>query len=84
MAPAGYSLITNTGGLLSLYPPPLPSCGPGKKKKGGTSAGSTGGKKGKGTDCNNPVGQVPEPGTIVLLSTGLAGAFFRYRRKLHA
>jgi hypothetical protein len=84
MAPPGYSLITNTGGLLSLFPPPLHSCGPGKKKKGGTSTGSTGGKKGKGPDCSNPVGQVPEPGTIVLLSTGLAGAFFRYRRKVRA
>jgi len=84
MAPVGYSFIANTGGSLSLFPPPLPSCGPGKKKKGGTSTGSTGGKKGKGPDCNNPVGQVPEPGTIVLISTGLAGAFFRYRRKMRA
>jgi hypothetical protein len=85
MAPPGYSLITNNGGLLSLYPPPLPSCSSGTKKKGSSGGtATTGGKKGKGTECNNPVGQVPEPGTIVLLSTGLAGALLRYRKKLRA
>ncbi|MGC2197902.1 MAG: PEP-CTERM sorting domain-containing protein [Terriglobales bacterium] len=79
----GYSFIANNGGLLSLYPPPLPSCGPTKTKKGGTSGGST--KKGKGVDCSNtPVGEVPEPGTLVLLSTGIAGAYFRYRNKSRA
>jgi hypothetical protein len=75
----GLSLISNNGGTLSLFPPPLPTCGPGKKKKGGTS--SSGGKKGKSGDCSNPVGEVPEPGTIILLSTGLAGAFLRYRKR---
>jgi hypothetical protein len=85
MAPPGYSLITNNGGLLSLYPPPLPGCSPGKKKKGEPSTGSsTGGQKGNSGGCNNPPGEVPEPGTIVLLSTGLAGAFFRYRQKRRA
>lgn len=72
MAPPGYSFISNYGGSLSLYPPPLPSCG--KKKKGGKTS----------TECNNPVGQVPEPGSIILLGTGLAGAFFRYRQKLRS
>jgi len=81
----GYSLITNNGGSLSLYPPPLPTCGPGKKKKGGSSGGTgTNGKKGKGTDCGTPVGEVPEPGTLVLLSTGLAGAYLRHRSKARA
>jgi hypothetical protein len=84
MAPPGYSLITNSGWPISLFPPPLPSCGPGKKKKGGTSTGSTGGKKGKEPSCDHPAGEVPEPGTFVLLSTGIAGAFLRYRRKLSA
>jgi len=75
----GYGLISNNGGALSLYPPPLPNCGPGKKKKG-SSAGITGGKNGKSAECDHPVGQVPEPGTLVLLTTGIAGAYFRYRR----
>ncbi len=82
----GYGFIANNGGLLSLYPPPLASCGPTKTKKGGTTGSSgAGAKKGKGVDCGNtPVGQVPEPGTLVLLSTGIAGAYFRYRNKSRA
>jgi PEP-CTERM motif len=80
-----YSLITNNGGILTLYPPPLPSCSPKKTKKGGAPVVTTGGKKGKvGGDCSTPVGEVPEPGTLVLLSTGLAGAYFRYRNKARA
>jgi len=83
MAPPGYSLISNNGAALSLYPPPLPGCTPGKKKKGspGATATAHGSKKGKTAECGNPPGQVPEPGTIVLLSTGIAGALLRYRQK---
>lgn len=81
----GYSLITNNGGLLSLYPPPLPVCGPGKKNKGETTSGTTSGKKGKHGDCSTtPVGEVPEPGTLALLSTGIAGVYLRYRNKSRA
>ena len=80
---AAYSLITNNGGLLSLYPPPLPSCGPTKTKKGGAAGVSTGGK-GKSGDCSNPVSEVPEPGTLVLLSTGIVGAYLRSRKKSRA
>ncbi len=79
-----YSFIANNGGMLTLYPPPLPSCGSKKTKKGGAPVTTTGGKKGKGGDCSTPVGEAPEPGTLVLLSTGLAGAYFRYRRKIRA
>lgn len=71
-----YSLISNYGGSLSLYPPPLPVCSPKKK------SGSKPGKKGNGADCNAPPTEVPEPGTLLLLTTGLAGAYLRRRQKL--
>lgn len=83
---SGYGLIANNGGLLSLYPPPLPSCGPGKTKgKGGISdpgsgSGSSGRKK-NGAGCNSPPAAVPEPGTLLLLSTGIAGVYLRKRKK---
>jgi hypothetical protein len=73
-----YGLTSNFGGSLSLYPPPLPVCGP--KKKGGSKPG----KNGNSADCNTPPGEVPEPGTLVLLTTGLAGAYLRRRQKQHA
>jgi PEP-CTERM motif-containing protein len=80
-----YGLITNNGGLLSLYPPPLPGCEAGNNKKkgsGGTSGTSSGNKnKGTGGECGPP-GEVPEPSTIILFATGLAGALARYRHKL--
>ena len=83
-----YGLIVNNGGLLTLYPPPLPVCESGNKKKGsgGTSGTSTGGSgskgKGNGGECGGPPSEVPEPSTIILFATGLAGAFARYRYKL--
>jgi hypothetical protein len=82
----GYGLIANNGGLLSLYPPPLPACGPGTNKKGHpgdggtTGPGSTGKKKNNGGCGSSPPGEVPEPGTMVLFATGLAGALLRYRK----
>jgi hypothetical protein len=83
-----YGLIANNGGLLTLYPPPLPVCESGNKKKGsaGTSGTSTGTsnnkKKGSGGECGGPPAEVPEPGTIILFATGLAGAIARYRHRL--
>jgi hypothetical protein len=82
----GYGLIANSGGTLSLYPPPLPSCGPnrtkGKGGPGGTGSpvavGHAGTKKDQG-GCNSP-SEVPEPGTWILLSTGIAGAYLSYRK----
>jgi hypothetical protein len=86
----GYGLIASNGGTLSLYPPPLPSCGPnptkGKGGSGGTgvagAVGHAGTKKDPG-GCNPP-SEVPEPGTWVLLSTGIAAAYLRYRKMLPA
>jgi len=77
----GYSIIPGNSGLLSLFAPPLPSCSPTKTKKGSATTTSTGGKKGKGGSCSQPPGEVPEPGTLVLLSTGIAGAYLRSRKK---
>jgi PEP-CTERM motif len=84
-----YGLIVNNGGILTLYPPPLPSCGPGKTKKGNGNSGGTsdsgsessGGKK-KNGGCGAPPAEVPEPGTMILFATGLAAAFTRYRHQL--
>jgi hypothetical protein len=59
-----------------LSPPPLPIegvCGPKKKGTGGTT-GTGGGKKKVGS-CGT-TGTVPEPGTWLLLATGLAGILF--------
>ena len=71
-------------------------CGSGKKKKGDgdgdaddgvvTAGGKTSGKKGKGMEgpCGGPEGggTVPEPGTFLLVASGLAGLFWQARRKL--
>lgn len=82
-----YGLIANNGGLLTLYPPPLPTCEPKKKKGSGTggttSTGTSGNKKkGSGAECGGPPAEVPEPSTLILFATGLAGAIARYRHKL--
>lgn len=83
-APTPYPLIVNNGGALSLFPPPLPSCGPSNTKKGSSGGATSGGKKGKGVNCGSPGGEVPEPGTLALLSTGIAGVYLRYRKKVRS
>jgi len=59
------------GTWVPIAPPPLPGvCGPGKKPKG-----VSGGKKKKGDPCapgGGEGGEVPEPGTWLLLASGLA------------
>jgi hypothetical protein len=71
-------------------------CGSGKKKKGDgdgdaddgviAASGKTSGKKGKGMEgpCGGPEGGgvVPEPGTFLLVASGLAGLFWQARRKI--
>ena len=83
------------GNYVPLSPPPLAAagvCGPGKKKRksdgdGDSDDGVTtaSGKKGKGTEgpCGGPEGggTVPEPGTFLLVASGLAGLFWQARRK---
>ena len=81
---SGYGLIANNGGLLSLYPPPLPGCSTGTTKgKGGLGVVSdprADSAKKKNGNCDSPPPQVPEPGTLILLSTGIAGVYLRCRK----
>jgi PEP-CTERM motif len=84
----GYSLIANSGGLLTLFPPPLPVCGPGTTKKPkesgvttpAASVAASGKKKKNNGGCGSPTGEVPEPSTWALFASGLAGAWLRYRK----
>jgi hypothetical protein len=66
-----------------IAPPPLPAnvCGPEKKKGSGGSEGTGNGKK-KVSPCGNGgEGAVPEPGTWMLLASGLVGIYGVARRK---
>jgi len=84
----GYGLIANNGGTLSLYPPPLVSCGPNRTKGKNGAVGTVpvvvghADKKKDPAGCNStpPPSEVPEPGTLLLLSTGITGAYLRYRK----
>ena len=70
------------GSVVPLSPPPLPGvCGVGKKKDGSSGTGT--GKKGKGEPCGPGGGgtEVPEPGTWLLLGTGLAFACWMNRHR---
>jgi len=70
------------GSWVPLAPPPLPGvCGVGKKPTSGTV--TTTGKKGKGDPCGNggTGGEVPEPGTWLLVASGLAVIGWKARRR---
>ena len=67
------------GMWVPISPPPLPGvCGVGKNKN------TSGGKGKKGNPCGNggPGGEVPEPGTWLLVGTGLILMFWMSRRRL--
>jgi hypothetical protein len=75
--------------LVPIAPPPLPSggvCVPAPPRKKGevadfdaSSAGSAKKKHGNGCGSTTPV---PEPGTWIMLLSGLGGAYWQVRRKL--
>jgi len=68
------------GPWVPFTPPPLPGvCGIGKKPTGTTNTGT----KGKGYPCATVGGgEVPEPGTWLLVASGLAAMLWKTRQKL--
>jgi len=74
-----------SGGWTPIAPPPLPGvCGVGKKPKGSSGTEGGTGKKGKGDPCGNGGGggEVPEPGTWLLVASGLAAIYWKARQRL--
>jgi len=74
------------GGWAPFAPPPLPGggvCGLNKKKGDKENDGDSDdkGKKKRGP-CGGPSESVPEPGTWLLMASGLAGIYWNARRKL--
>jgi hypothetical protein len=70
------------GSFVPLSPPPLPGvCGVGKGKNGSGGSGSSG--KGKGNPCptEGGGGVVPEPGTLLLMGSGLTAVLVKARQK---
>ena len=72
------------GGGFAISPTPLPNvCGITVGKKGGVTVGGTGKKKNPGNPCApGGGGSVPEPGSWLLMATGLALMCWQLRRKL--
>ncbi len=72
-----------SGTWVPISPPPLPGvCGVGKNKNGSGAPVGTG-KKGKGNPCGNGGGggEVPEPGTWLLVASGLAAMYWKTRQR---
>ena len=76
------------GSVTPFLPPPVPGvCGIVTKKKPteGTAIPATDKKKKKADPCGNGSGgggEVPEPGTWLLMASGAAGVFWKARHKL--
>jgi hypothetical protein len=62
------------GGFPPLFPPPIPSGSCPPVKKGGSTTG-----KGKNPCPTGPPPPIPEPGTILLVSSGIVAIYFRHR-----
>ena len=78
MGPAGPSVQTAStapfpgGGLPPVYAPPIPSKG--------CPPGETGGGKNKPCHHKPPPPPVPEPATVLLVASGVAGIYWRHRK----
>jgi PEP-CTERM motif len=83
-APLSFYNPFSGGVWVPIAPPPLPTnvCGP-ERKKGTVSSGGGTGKK-KTSPCGNGPGTVPEPGTWMMVASGLIGIYGLGRRKLAA
>jgi hypothetical protein len=74
----------STGTWVPISPPPLPGvCGAGKKKNGSDGPVVSTAKKGKGNPCGSGTGggEVPEPGTWLLVASGLAAIYWKSRQR---
>lgn len=71
------------GSWTPIAPPPLPSvCGIDTKKHNGTTVTVTQNGKKKNVDvCEETGSEVPEPGTWLLVASGLAGLYWKARQK---
>jgi hypothetical protein len=85
--PLGMYDPINNGNLTPISPPPLPSvCGvgtPQKPKAGGAIPVSAKGKKVPIDVCGNsaPISEVPEPGTWLLILSGMAAIYWKARHR---
>jgi hypothetical protein len=72
------------GTWIPIEPPPLPGvCGPTKKSGGSVEMVVASGKKKKGGPCGGGGrGEVPEPGTWLLVASGLGAIYWMGRRHL--
>lgn len=78
-----YDPLTATN-VIPISPPPLPEvCGIGGKKKSSGGGGGTKKHPGGGPCGSGGGGAVPEPGSWLLVGTGLAFMFWKFRQRLH-
>jgi hypothetical protein len=71
------------GNFIPIAPPPLPAglCAPTKKNGSGSGGSGTGSGKKKPGPCGaTGTATVPEPGTWILLASGIVAVFWRQRR----